>query len=250
MGRYSRLFESAVAQAPGVKFLGDNDFTWFIREIEEVTSIVESLGDTPSPEAMQRLERLRKDEVLPIEPGESPARDAQYELLLYSILQKGGLQPTLGTPDITVLTAEGTVTIEAKRPKRQARVEERVREAGEVLRDEPAGLIALSLDLVIWPYPTMVVGASEAEVVERIMRDFQHWGAAHSRGVCMKASSRGVRGVLFTAAAPAFEADAGMPVTLIHLSIDPNRTEPSQKNAFQAVKDAIGRGLAQGRAEN
>lgn len=124
-------------------------FAFCLREINEVTEIVQSFGSPPSPEAVRKLGWLHKGSVHPDEGSDSRPRDFQYELALFALLQQRSVGARLGEPDLTIEVGGLMLPVEAKRPRGRSSVaealEQGIAQAGE------GGIAALSLDLVIRP---------------------------------------------------------------------------------------------------
>ena len=108
-----------------------------LREIDEICEVVEAFSGVPDPEAIRRLSILPLGQEGPDEETNAAARDAQYELLLWSALTRGGVEAVLTDPDVAV-TVNGSVHyLEAKRPKKKARLDDRLKKAVSQAADHP-----------------------------------------------------------------------------------------------------------------
>lgn len=86
-------------------------------EIDEITKIIPSIENEISSELLQKLNHLKKDHLIQQQNQTNiEARNTQFELYLKYLIEKSGMQCTVGNPDLIVHLKNGSLEIEAKRP--------------------------------------------------------------------------------------------------------------------------------------
>ena len=205
-----------------------------LREIDEVSAILESMDEVPSQAALRLLRLLPKGKELPDEEKDSRVRDAQYELYLYSVLSSGGVNVALEEPDLVVTTDVGRVQIAAKRPISSRRFDDRLRSAirqVEIKRD-PA-VIALSLDHLIRPVNSLLAVPSPSvinHVIESLVSSFVR---SQSAAIARRVGHRGVGALFFTARLPGRTVPDNVSFTATHLHVERvNALGPASDDAF------------------
>lgn len=216
--QYAAQLEVLAHQA-GPKALSPLEQHHLLREVSELNEIVEFL-DGKDPEFMGRLRVLAKDPESPAVPSQhSPGRDAQFELVLRSILKKSGLEPRLGTPDLWLGDGDATLVIEAKRPRRNSRVQDRVRKAIKQVRTSGRpGLIALSLDHVVAPPPAFSSAPNDMTATIRSADQFSDWARKNRLWLKMRLEDTPVCGTLFFMTIPIVSGKALTHETVMNLS--------------------------------
>lgn len=173
------------------------------REVDEIIDIVESFPKGPGATARERLSKIPAGSEHPDDEIESQARDAQFELYLRAVLRKGGLRVALGQPDLQVRLGGEWVPVEAKRPKSEARVDDRLRKGISQLETQVhGGFVAMSLDLVLRPSNQHMVGVSRQALeigLQQIMFDFI---GANLAKIARRVAGRPVHGLCFAARIP------------------------------------------------
>jgi hypothetical protein len=185
-----RLRQVSEDPNPFVNLELQDKLTFDLREIDELTEIVEAVPEEPAAVELNRLRLVQKGHENPDNSTADRARDAQYELYLRAILAKGGLSVELREPDLVVRVLGRDVHIAAKRPTSLARLDDRLRDAvSQVEQHPPPGLAALSVDQIIRPRQTLLVVPTMADLqkavrslVEQFVYDNRHSMARRLRG--------------------------------------------------------------------
>lgn len=121
-------------------------------EAAELDRIIESLDRFQNPsDAIKLLRRIVKDPTLPASAkSNSFGRDAQEELLVASILQRGGAKVYLQEPDIVCHINRYRFVIAVKRAKSPSNWEQNLRKADEQIKKYGGlGVVALEISEAI-----------------------------------------------------------------------------------------------------
>jgi hypothetical protein len=132
--------------------------TYDLREIDEINEIVENLPATLDTATLDLLQRVAGGSEHPDDELDAPAREAQYELYLGTMLRRGGIPARHGKPDLVASWHNEEFFIEAKRPASVKRFDDRLRSAVHQVRTliRP-GIIAISLDQLVRPAERLMV---------------------------------------------------------------------------------------------
>ena len=103
--------------------------TYDLREIDEINEIVENLPAILDTATFDLLQRVASGSEHPDDELDAPAREAQYELYLGTILRRGGIPARHGKPDLVAAWHNEEFFIEAKRPTSVKRFDDRLRSA-------------------------------------------------------------------------------------------------------------------------
>lgn len=125
------------------------DLAFSLIEADEIIEIATIDSSQPSNAVYERLRQISKDPYIRTNSTESPGRNLQFELYVRALLIHGGLECSMGTPDITAIVQGQTLDIEAKRPMSENGVDRCVRKALDVLSRKSPGIILMSLDHVL-----------------------------------------------------------------------------------------------------
>jgi hypothetical protein len=132
--------------------------TYDLREIDEINEIVENLPATLDTATFDLLQRVASGSEHPDDELDAPAREAQYELYLGTILRRGGIPARHGKPDLVASWHDEEFFIEAKRPTSAKRFDDRLRSAVHQARVlVRPGIIAISLDQLVRPTERLMV---------------------------------------------------------------------------------------------
>jgi hypothetical protein len=150
--------------------------TYDLREIDEVNEIVAHLPVVPDPVTLDLLQRIASGTEHPDDELNAPAREAQYELYLGTVLRRGGVPARHGKPDLVASWRNQEFFIEAKRPTSVKRFDDRLRSAVHQIRNLPRlGIIAISLDQLVRPADSLMTVNdfnSLAPAVDRLVTRF------------------------------------------------------------------------------
>lgn len=132
--------------------------TYDLREIDEINEIVENLPATLDTATFDLLQKIASGSEHPDDELGAPAREAQYELYLGTMLRRGGISAEHGKPDLVASWHNEDFFIEAKRPTSAKRFDDRLRSAVHQARAlvRPA-IIAISLDQLVRPPESLMV---------------------------------------------------------------------------------------------
>ncbi len=132
--------------------------TYDLREIDEINEIVENLPVTLDTVVLDLLQRVASGSEHPDDELDAPAREAQFELYLGTMLRRGGISTRHGKPDLTATWHNEEFFIEAKRPTSPKRLDDRLRDAVHQVRDlTRPGIVAISLDQLVRPAERLMV---------------------------------------------------------------------------------------------
>jgi hypothetical protein len=161
---YRRLIAEAIADPRAeVEWVMVVQLAFVLREVDEIIEIAEHLPKIVDGSIERLLREIPRGTVHPDDETSSPAREAQYELYLGTVLRRAGYAARHGAPDLTVTVDGNDHAIEAKRPSNASKVDDRLRSAIHQLRRlERPGVIALSLDQVVRPHRS-ILSAPRAE---------------------------------------------------------------------------------------
>lgn len=157
--------------------------------------------DKSSPTFKALVRRTLGDPALPQESGgETPGRDAQFELFVGALCHSAGLLPvSYEEPDV-VCTLEGQRwAIAAKRVKSLASLEQRVKEAAKQIRRAGLpGVIAIDTCVPLNPDNQRIIEPiSDERFGELYSRAFRHFMDEHASRINGWVEGKGVLGVVF-----------------------------------------------------
>jgi hypothetical protein len=231
--------EIPIAEEVGLSLLFD------LREIDEVTEIVESFDSTPSGcEASRLTTMVRGAEHPDSEEAQSAARDAQYELYLRSIFHRAGLDAQMEEPDLVVHFRGRQFAIAAKRPKTLGRLDDRLRSAVHQLeRQPPPRIIAISGDQMLRPARHFLSVPAPELMTEVPSREIERFLDAYRPRIEQRLQGRGIGAVLYTLRLPTQVWPSGQASLATGLHIDPRRSEDPRGHAVGMLRLAIGESL-------
>lgn len=214
-----------------------------LREIDEFAVIVESFPRGIGEEAENRLRVMLTGAEHPDEESQSAARDTQWELYLRALFRRAQIPAALGNPDVITKVRKREVPVEAKRPKSEARLDDRLRKGVSQLEASGSpGVVALSLDHAIRDGRGVLVGTSLADVESEVQRLVADMISRNLRQIVNRVRDRPVLGLIFHARVPTWVKAMQRPqlVTVNHI-------EPISGDAeVNAVIDRLLEGLATG----
>jgi hypothetical protein len=150
-------------------------------EVEDLAEAVEAVSSSPEIVGWHGLAEecvggafLREDDARNVRP-----RNAQFELVLASLLRRAGYLPEFAEPDVLVKIVGHEVAIAAKRPSSRAKVQKLAKEgAAQIIDRNLQGLVAVDMSVVANPLNKHLVStnfaAAQRFVVEQARRLAQH----------------------------------------------------------------------------
>ncbi len=211
MAYEARLVE-ADRVAPG---LVTEEFTHqFIVDLREIDEIITIASSFPSPPTLAELELLRRlvgGAEHPDDERGSPPREAQFELVVRSLLGDRGVELLVGNPDLTITYKGESYPLEAKRPGSERRFDDRLREASSQisLRGKP-GIVAISMDEVLRPHGAFLVMKKREALGFAINQLIREYVERHKRAIAQRVAGKNVACILLTATLPAKDQDTSL----------------------------------------
>ena len=157
-----------------------------LRDVTELEFVFEhGRLDADSQELRKILGRLIGDSVLPQnDTQKSPGRDAQTELFVFALCQRGGLAPSLTEPDIVCSVTGRRVALAVKRIKGMNKLVDRIREgASQVKRSGLYGIVVAEITLAVnrqnremfAPEPRTSLGCQwSARITRLVDQEYRH----------------------------------------------------------------------------
>jgi hypothetical protein len=143
--------------------------TFDLREIDEVIEIIEHLPDSLDTGSLQLLRKLAGGNEHPDDDSSAPAREAQYELYLGSVLRRAGISVQHGTPDLVANWDGQDFFIEAKRPASPKRFDDRLRSAvHQIRRLARPGIVAICADQLLRPSGGLMAVATHDDLAQKV----------------------------------------------------------------------------------
>jgi hypothetical protein len=189
LDRMCRVLRNPDGSSRGVIPEGDSDYQVAreaLRDITELEFVFEHGHlDADSQELRKILDRLIGDSVFPQKDTQkSPGCDAQTELFVFALCQKGGLAPRLTEPDIVCSVAGRRVALAVKRVKGMNKLTDRIREgASQVKKSGLNGIVLAEITLavnrrnheVFAPEPHTSLGPQWSGRMERLVdQEYRH----------------------------------------------------------------------------
>jgi hypothetical protein len=193
-----------------------------LREVDELRAIVESFPSGPGPAAQQRLLKVVTGSRHPDEEQQSAGRDAQWELYLRALLRRRGIRVGLGNPDLITTVNDRRIPVEAKRPKRARRFDDRLRKGVSQLEsDGTPGVIAFSLDQAIRDGRGVLFGPSLPDLETEALRLVQQFEVDHLDSILRRVRDRPILGIVFHARIPVWDGSTDQPhlISVAHLEV-------------------------------
>jgi methionyl-tRNA formyltransferase len=126
--------------------------TFDLREIDEIIEIVDYFPSSLDSTTLDLLKKLASGRENPDDEVTAPAREAQYELYLGTVLRRAGIPTSHGAPDLVAHWHGQDFFIEAKRPSSPKRFDDRLRSAVHQIRKlSSPGIVAMSADQLLRP---------------------------------------------------------------------------------------------------
>ena len=145
-----RLSQVTIDPRPSVESELVFAVTYDLREIDEINEIVAYLPPAPDVATLELLQKVASGSEHPDDELDAPAREAQYELYLGTMLRRGGVPSRHGKPDLIASWRNQEFFLEAKRPTSLKRLDDRLRSAVHQARAlSRPGIIAISLDQLV-----------------------------------------------------------------------------------------------------
>jgi hypothetical protein len=214
-----------------------------LREIDEFAAIVESFPRGIGEEAENRLRVVLTGSEHPDEESRSAARDTQWELYLRALFRRAQIPAGLGNPDVITTVRKKKIPVEAKRPKSEARLDDRLRKGVSQLEASGSpGVVALSLDHAIRDGRGVLVGQSLADVEAEVQRLVADMISRNLRQIVNRVRDRSVLGFIFHARVPTWIKPIQRPQLVTVNQIEPISSDVE----VNAVIDRLLEGLATG----
>jgi hypothetical protein len=207
-----------------------------LREIDEITEIVEHFRVAPLPAAIAKLSKIVSGVEHPDEEPQSTARDTQYELFLHTMFQRSPIKSKLGEPDL-ILTWKGVrFALEAKRPKSDNSFDDNLRKAANQLEQRSTpGIVAISLDQVLRPRGNHLRVPRPELMAEFPATLIEQFIAAHNMVIDKRTHGKNVAAILFTARIPAQVESTGHASLATGIHIHPLVGARSSESARQLL---------------
>lgn len=151
-------------------------------EVTELWMILDQFASSAQESAVaEKLKVIVKDPLLPSGGGDTTrGRDTQFEMYIASIFKSGGLDVTLGEPDVLLDLNGFRVGLAAKRLKSIKKLKARVRSAsGQIVRARVPGIIFLDLELAINPDNAPLVGPDLKTLENETIAWFERFWSQH-----------------------------------------------------------------------
>jgi hypothetical protein len=214
-----------------------------LREIDEITEIVESFSTPPTDAESKKLRLVATGAEHPDDEVQSAARDGQYELFLRSVFIRSPVEVTAGEPDLMVKWRSREIPVEAKRPKSIDRLDDNLRKAVEQLdRHEEHGIVAISFDQALRPAHHHL-SVSRREQMTAMPNDLlEAVVTQRAHAMANRVRHRNVAALLFTLRIPSQVASTGQLslATGFHLEALVPESHPGY-TAFEMLEDVITR---------
>ena len=213
-----------------------------MREIDEVIAIVESLDDPPRPAALERLGAMCGGSVHPDEGPLSPSRDLQWELYLRALLVKAEIQVVFGEPDLLATVDGQSIPIEAKRPKSEARLDDRIRKAvSQISATRSPGVVALSVDRVLSEGLGVLSGPSLELLEHDVSRRVKDLTDRNLKTIAKRVAGHPVVGIIFHARIPALVSANDHPRLISAARVVPIRADPMTDRVLSSLLEGLSR---------
>ena len=221
--RYAERMEQLMARPLGIASPAEIQQLQFdIREIDELIAIVDSFPKGPGEVARERLELVVTGSEDPDSETTSVGRDAQWELYLRALLRRADIPAALGNPDVLARVLKTEVPIEAKRPKTEKRLDDRLRKGVSQLEANGVpGVVALSLDRAIREGRGVLHGPTVPAVEEGVASLLHELVIRQLRNIVARVQGRPILGLIFHARLPTWidGAEQMRLVTVTHIEV-------------------------------
>ena len=218
-----------------------------LREVDEIVDIVEWLPANVDASTRDLLRKMRGGANNPDEEAGDAAREAQYELYLGSVFRRAGIPAVHGKPDLSAPFQGQNFFIEAKRPGKIERVDDRLRHAVNQFRVlAQAGVIALSVDQVIRPKKTLLNVPEPGDLANAVATILQRFVLQHMNVWRNRLSGEPVHVLLLTARVPAWIMSTGHVSLGTNLHLEPLAADDDA--VVQFARQTIGQYLSALRA--
>ncbi len=210
------------------------------REIDELIAIAHSFVGKPPEVALERLRIMVSGSEHPDEEASSLARDLQWELYLRSLLRRADIPADMGDPDLVSVIDGMQIPIEAKRPKTEARLDDRLRKAvSQIAQSGTPGVIALSLDRAVRRGRGVLRGPSVealenkvAELVEQVVHRNLH-------RIVNRVRDRPVLGIVFHARLPTWVVPLERPQLITVAHLEPVTADSNVERALDKLLEGL-----------
>lgn len=227
---YSSLIQQLLDDPrPAVEFDLAYRASFALREMDELSEIVENLPVSLDAATRRLLNAIHAGDATPDSETGSSAREAQFELYLGTLVRRAGFDAEHGKPDLTIWDGEVRYSLEAKRPGSRARLDDRIR-AGEHQLRKAAGhrLLAISMDEVVRPTHG-ILDVPRPELLDAAIKNLLD-GEVTSQLPMLRSrlQKSDIVAVLFTARVPALIKETGHSslATGLHLEILDSPSSP------------------------
>jgi hypothetical protein len=210
-----RQYERAVQQALDDPSPEVEESTIFIlahvlRDMDEIAEIVAGLPNVLDPETLRLLRELPGGRLDPDDESGAKAREAQYELYLGTLARRAGSLSVHGKPDLTITHEAVSYFVEAKRPGRIERFDDRLRSAvAQLAPHGEHGIVAISIDQLVRPPRTLMSVPSFSTLALAVASLVDEFVTQQRTVIRNRLRNSEVRAVLLTARVPARLADTG-----------------------------------------
>lgn len=166
-------------------------------EVGDLAAILDSVERTHEPGPWLRKLAIAVNGPPLIEDEKaSIARDIQFELMIASLAEAGGLDVHLAEPDLVIEQGGQRIGIAAKRITSEAQVPKRLREATkQITRSGESGLISLDLSLLAHPREGFLLTEAPADAIGKMTGDADRL-CVESRRTVLESGEEVARGVL------------------------------------------------------
>lgn len=218
-----------------------------LRDIQQLSFILEHLIVDPDSLAYRKLRRALKDSTLPQEDEkQSFGRDTQFELYIAAICIKAELVPVnFAEPDVRAFLKEQQFGIAAKRLKSIGNLEKNIRNAGNQIRDSGLpGIIALDTCVAFNNENERIVAPlSGSEFGKRYGEFFRIFIDEYNPRIQEWVRAKGVRGIIFHDHQLRADKEHGWTLQSMTFSLSTARKNQRRGREFQAFDRQYKQGL-------
>ena len=177
--KVDRLLREAQEGEEGGEVVVDTvRFGEMLRTLLEHYLIVRSI-DEDDPREVQHVASILSGSDAPVDDASSRSRDAQFELLVATVLRLGGVVGVhLGEPDLRIPAGAETLGVAVKRLSSAKQLTKRVKKAVAQIRGQgQRGLVVVGLDALVEAQSVDIASTESARLTaecRRVLRDYRY----------------------------------------------------------------------------
>lgn len=211
-----------------------------LRVIAEIVEIVEAFSTAPTAEELTLLHRIAKGPVVVASDSDMTALEAQYELYLRAVAVSGGFDVKVGDPDLR-LTYEGvSFPLEAKRPRRLERLDDRLKDGIKQVETKGGhGIVAISVDMLVRDLGRLLVSPSRSLTGHVLGGLLQNLVTSNRSSLSARTERTSAAAILLTLRAGLFLADEQRLSVAAGFLLLGLTNDPTPRPAFTAFHNAF-----------